>query len=705
MIASLLLWLWREEMTDVKSLTQPKIFWLFFYLTVITILFIFLEISFFIQSSELYLGDFKLVAYHLKIPLRILPGLFYFLGVQLAIHVAFVVLIGSLASLISLALPRCQAHLERIGLGLWLLAMSTILLANQYFFPDSKFAVLTENIFYPGIAKVLLVILATTGLAVILLAVYGLLIILSRPAKMAVSVLGISLLAIIFFSANYRPVASYSAATAEKPNMIIIGVDALRPDFLGYFGGTKQTPYLDQFLNKAAVFSEALTPLARTYPAWMSILTGQYPKRNGVRFDLAQQIHFDLHKTLPAILHQKGYQTIFATDETRFSNIDQKVGFDQIIAPPTGFNDFLLGTLNDFPMSNLLVNTLLGQYLFPYSYGNRPAYITYDPNTFLNLIKPALAGPHHKPLFLAVHLCLTHFPYLWASRPANTSSFHNYQRAIHRVDQQVHDLLKMLKKNNLLEHSVVVLLSDHGEAFELPGDRVTEPDLFVAGINNPNKLIQRFYPPSTSHERVNQSAGHGTDVLGLSQYHTVLAFRFFGIKGQQTHVIPGRVSLLDIKPTLFNLIGVLDPQPDGKSLLNYIAGKKLAVALQPDFFIETDLTPAAVRSVHPEMRKVLFEGVDYVQINPITTRLTIRQSMIKLILSSKQYADFYGKWVLAVYPQNKYRMTPILVNLETGKWTNDLRTALALQAPVNHMLHALKDFYKDDITTIQTISS
>src|SRR5204863_1260045 len=140
---------------------------------------------------------------------------------------------------------------------------------------------------------------------------------------------------------------------------------------LGYFGAGKYTPHMDEFLNQATVFSESLTPLARTFPSWVSILTGAYPKNSNVRYNLSDQITFDLKQTLPSILRDHGYKTIYAIDETRFSNINESYGFDQIVAPPTGFNDFLIGTINDFPLSNLLVNTILGKYLFPYSYANR----------------------------------------------------------------------------------------------------------------------------------------------------------------------------------------------------------------------------------------------------------------------------------------------------------------------------------------------
>src|SRR3989338_2547958 len=178
----------------------------------------------------------------------------------------------------------------------------------------------------------------------------------------------------------HHKTAMADAATPEKPNIILIGIDSLRPDFLGFFGYAQISPHIDQFLDHATVFSESLTPLARTFPSWVSMLTGVYPKLNTIRTNLGDQSHLQFNTTLPAILRQHGYKTIFATDETRFSNIDQRYCFDETVTPPIGFNDFLLGTLNDFPLSNLVVNTTLGKYLFPHTYANRAVFETYEPN-------------------------------------------------------------------------------------------------------------------------------------------------------------------------------------------------------------------------------------------------------------------------------------------------------------------------------------
>lgn len=672
---------------------------LFSYLIALTIFFLALELSFFIQGSGLYLGDFKLVANHLHVPATILPGIAFYIGAEFFVHLLYVTFIWSLMQCIVIALPRYKKHIVTLGMSLWLFGLVTILLANQYYFPNSKFAYLTRNIFHVSAAKYLYWICLSIFSLISLVASFGALKLILRKLKWVLSSLAVGLLMTVGFSLHH-PMPVMDAGTAEKPNIIVIGVDSLRPDFVGFMGGTKRTPHIDDLLENATVFSEALTPLARTFPAWVSILTGEYPKLDNVRFNLQTDIHFDLKQTLPAILQAHGYETIFSTDETRFSNIDQRFGFDRVITPPIGFNDFLVGTLNDFPMSNLLVNSPLGEYLFPYSYGNRPVFTTYDPNSYINLLRMHLAGSRQKPVFLITHFCLPHYPYMWGNRPGYGSSLRNYQAAVKRVDKQLSDYLALLKQDNLLEHSIVILLSDHGEAIEIPGDRATDADFFVPGKANVKKTIPKFYPPALQAEHVNQSAGHGTDVLSMTQYHTVLAFRFYGVNGQVPSIIPGRVSLMDIKPTILSILGIQATQYSGKSLVEYLAGKKTIVSSNENFFTESDFSPQAVRSVHPETRKVLFEGIDFFEINPKTTRLSVKKSMADMIISSKQFADFNGPWVLALYPQNKQTMMPILVNLESGLWTNDLQTTFAKKSPAKAMLRSMKRFFGNDITDV-----
>jgi len=675
---------------------------LFVYLLAMTGIFSLLEFSFATQGSGLYLADFKLVADHLRIPTVVLGDIFFYVFAQIFVHVTFTFLIWVQARGIGAAFHYSWSRIQTLGFSLWVVALITALLANQYYFPNSKFSSLTEMLVSHAIAIKLLMLLFGLEFAIFIIAMVGIVSYFSKYLWI-ISPLLFAALFIPLIAPVHHPILA-NAASAEKPNIILIGVDSLRPDFLGYFGrGKNVTPHLDAFLDEASVFSEALTPLARTFPAWVSILTGKYPKVSGARTDLADQTHLNKTDALPAILQKAGYETIYAMDETRFSNIDSDFGFDHVVTPPVGFNDFLLGTYNDFPLSNLLINTRIGQWLFPFSYSNRAAYVTYDPNSFIKLMTPVLAQSHDKPVFLAVHFCLPHYPYFWSGySPAETPKAKvHYRATVKKADEQVNNLLTILKEKGLLKHAIVVLLSDHGEALEFFGDRITESDAYIAGKNNPKNTIPIFYPPTFDFETVNQSAGHGTDVLGLPQYHSVLAFRSYGCCQIKPSLISGIVSLLDIKPTILDILKISSSENNGYSLLETLRQGKLITTTPKDFFMESDFSPEAVRTVHPETRKILFQGIDYFQIDQKTARLTVKPSMNEMINSSKQFADIYGSWILAVYPQANKKMMPILVNLQTGQWTDDLETAFANNSPARHMLGALNTFFSTDLINLK----
>ena len=93
----------------------------------------------------------------------------------------------------------------------------------------------------------------------------------------------------------------------------------------------------------------------------------------------------------------------------------------------------------------------------------------------------------------------------------------------------------------------------------------------------------------------------------------------------------------------------------------------------------------------------MLEGIDIFEINPATTRLTVKNEMTAKIIASKQFADIYQGWMLALYPQSKDVRMPILVNLQTGQWTNDLGSEFARQSPASLMLTELRTFYREEI--------
>lgn len=666
---------------------------LFFYLLTLTCFFLFLEISFFIQYHKEFFGDFNFVSHQLIIPFSVKVEAFYFILIQLLIHLAYCIFIwGMTLSLLPWISRFGMKQNIFLGIGIWLWGIVTLLLANSVFFPNSRFASLINGLIWSAPLTKFLFFFFASGLILLLLFTLINFVLISYHKVIILS----ALMALIFVGSSLTLAPSQDRVSQKLlPNIIIVGIDALRPDFLGFFGSERSAPFLDGFLNQSIVFSEAVTPLARTFPSWSSILTGRYPKEINIRSNLSQQDQAILQNTLPKILRNYGYETIYATDETRFSNISTRFGFDHIVTPTIGLSDFLLGTLNDFPFSNFIINTSLGQWLFPYSYANRAAFATYQPSSFLKLVQPILEEKRTKPLFLAIHFCLTHYPYLWADFDARQLNvFERYRRSVFRIDQQVSDFFNLLQQSHLLDYAIVIILSDHGEALEFAGDRMTEKELFLT--SKPNKNVPKFYPPNENHETVNQSAGHGTDVLGMPQYHTLLAIKLYGIE-QVPHIVRGVVSLLDIKPTILELVHIPIIATTGQSLAAAIKEKHDVFVQSQPIFLESDFSPPAIRTVYPQVRHVLLEGIQIFEVDPRTAHLIVKPKMRQMIIESKQYAVIDRGWMLALYPQNKNYRMPILINLKTGQWTNDMKSQFVQASPAHSLFSLLKNFYGTEI--------
>ena len=128
------------------------------------------------------------------------------------------------------------------------------------------------------------------------------------------------------------------------------------------------------------MFKDTTTPAARTFSSWTAILTGRPPTITGARFNLAERSSVRANPTFADVLQDLGYQTIYSTDEVRFANIDESFGFDQVVTPRIGASDFLIGTYNELPLSSLVINTRIGQWLFPFSAANRGVATMFQPD-------------------------------------------------------------------------------------------------------------------------------------------------------------------------------------------------------------------------------------------------------------------------------------------------------------------------------------
>ena len=97
------------------------------------------------------------------------------------------------------------------------------------------------------------------------------------------------------------------APASDRPNVLLVTVDTLRPDALGWVAGVNETPALDALALEGARFPAAVSEVPLTLPSHASILTGLLPRRHGVR-DNGQVLRRDV-RTLAEILRESGYAT------------------------------------------------------------------------------------------------------------------------------------------------------------------------------------------------------------------------------------------------------------------------------------------------------------------------------------------------------------------------------------------------------------
>jgi hypothetical protein len=422
---------------------------------------------------------------------------------------------------------------------------------------------------------------------------------------------------------------------AASPHVVIIGIDSLRADVTGA-GDASLTPNVDAYLAGAHRFTDTTTPLARTYGSWVSILTGRHPVATHARYNLMPRALVDDGVTLPDALRSRGYRTIYATDEVRFANIDQSFGFDQLVTPPIGASDFLLGYAGDMPLVNLLATTGIGGWLFPENHANRAAHATYQPQDFVDRLDDEVVI--ERPTFLTVHLTLSHWPYNWAglARPTTPQQFRPaYRRAVAEVDRQFRQVMDLLADKGVLENAVVVVLSDHGEALGYDSD----------------SMLRKT---GSSREVWDSLWGHGTSVMSPHQYSVLLAMRAYGratLPGSPgTHAWP--VSLEDVRPTLEEFAtGQATGGLDGISLLPYLAEPGRASALARRVrFTETDFNTASTLAGRYEASGIIDEAAVFYELEPDSGWMRLRQEKLPMLLARKQRAALSSQSLLAAIP-------------------------------------------------------
>ncbi len=323
------------------------------------------------------------------------------------------------------------------------------------------------------------------------------------------------------------PLHRRSEDGGRVPDVFIYLIDALRADHVGCCGYERPTsPAMDGFAAEATLYESAQTSATWTRPSVATMLSG-----------LSATVHGAMHTCdrlgewpvlLPEILHDAGYVTRCISANM---SVSADFGFDQ------GYDEFISSHL----ASGQWVNEMAAKRLKTED-PSQPVFM------FLHIMEPH--GPY-VPREESFRLfdrgfegrcdgstpALNALPYLYPdlSHEDVQHLIDLYDAQIFEADQAFSEFIEMLRELGRYDNSVIVLASDHGEAF-------TERD----------------------------TRAHGFD-LGQETMHVVLAIKFphgdlAGVRVQRP------VSLMDVVPTLLAETGL---KPD---LPYALAGRDLRYA-------------------------------------------------------------------------------------------------------------------------------
>lgn len=446
--------------------------------------------------------------------------------------------------------------------------------------------------------------------------------------------------------------------SSNKPNIIILSIDSLRPDITNPTKpNISPAPFISNQLASSYNFNQAYTPLARTFPSWMSLLTGKQPKNHQAEFNLTDPTRFEKEITLAHILQRNNYHTVYASDEKRFANITKDLGFTEVLGPPYGLADFLLGTFSDLPLLNLVTLIPHAELLLPYSTNNRAAHKNYDPDNFTRYLNKKLENSvetaNGKPLFIAIHLCLPHHPFSWRTSQLTESIEDNYLNTVIQADQQLQSIYKKLKSLNAINNnSIQIFMSDHGES--LPKDEKT-------------------FTKTDGSIKIISGLGHGTNSLQIKQHHIILGIQSSNLSAKNDTQM---VSLVDITPTLFGLLPNLNHPPlnfDGINVLDTHSNR-----LQKRWLsFETGYNVAAVQHAKLDEAEIFKQAAHAYRVTP-EGKVVITGKAYKNLLSQKQYTWWDGRYLITHDKGNwqKYNWQDSTVE--------EISTPLEFQRGLNH---------------------
>jgi arylsulfatase A-like enzyme len=432
-------------------------------------------------------------------------------------------------------------------------------------------------------------------------------------------------------------------------NLILITIDCLRADHLSCLGYSKETtPNLDCLASNGLLFSQAISTSPFTPASFISVFTSTYPLMYGGELRVTNR-----RTTAAQVLKEHGYFTAaFHSNPWLSTYYGFDKGFDTFAdSVHEGHYKSLLSKAEELAINRIdkksKLYKILAQLYGAVRFGN-----PYTEAEVLNRKAISWLNDNPNNFFLWVHYMDVHNPYIPRRRinspferyhlfklnhkafgdqvgltPEEINELTNlYDAKVSYADEMIGSLLAQLKRSNTLDNTFIIVTADHGQ-----------------------QLMEHGFCGHTSH-------------LYDEVTRVPLIIAGPGLKRQ---VIIQQVSLLDLSPTIFDILKIKKPKGFlGNTLLGLVNGSK-----------EKAKNSGAI-SETPQDRRSLRR----MQTKP---RLDIDQTKISLRTGKWKYIYTKGKQGELYWLEDDPKETKNIIDVEP-EIASELRTRITAHIEFEH---------------------
>ena len=304
------------------------------------------------------------------------------------------------------------------------------------------------------------------------------------------------------------------AQQIDRPNILFIGVDDLRPELNCYGESHMITPNIDRIALRGTLFNNAYCQQAVCSPSRNSLLTGLRPDKIGI-YDLFTFFRSKIPNavTIPQMFKLNGYQTesvgkIFHTSHGNYNDTLSWNKIHDITKILKKIKRLRNGDTTDLQSSYPKIN---GKKLPFYASPAPEKQMTDAVISKIAVQRLKILSKTRRPFFLAVGFVKPHLPFVAPKKywnlynaseikipkrisPNNIPDFslnnsgelrkyhgipqtkesiylsnelsrkliHGYRASVSFIDSQIGKLLNTLENNNLIENTVIIIWGDHG---------------------------------------------------------------------------------------------------------------------------------------------------------------------------------------------------------------------------------------------------